>query len=402
MAVAKRTRMIRTIDFYILRKVLVLAGAMTGIALFALLLERLLRLLDLAARPNQVLVYVSQMLVTLIPHYLAIALPAAFFLAVLMTFGRLQRDNEIAVLTASGLGLHRLMAPVLALGVILVVIAGLIAGYLQPFGRYAYRSLVHAVEHASLSAAINEGTFVHVGDMTFFADRFSQSSGGLANVFVHEEREDQSFTTTATMGTLRGAVGGPGSILTLRDGTRVGFHADGRIDRAVAFGEFRWPIGTDSETGFRSRGKDERELTLPELWEARDSPPRKATVAEVTAEFHARLARAATIIVLPLLAVPLALLGGRGSQTFGVAAGVTVLVVFEESLRFGEALTSLGRAPAWLGVWLPFLTLLAISLLLSFRAVFRIPRQPLDRGLFESLAHGLRLTGLLKPKSRPT
>ena len=63
----------RIIDRYIIKSILVYGFTMTCIAVFALLLERLLRLLNLAANPDKVMIYVSQMLVTLIPHYLAIA-----------------------------------------------------------------------------------------------------------------------------------------------------------------------------------------------------------------------------------------------------------------------------------------------------------------------------------------
>ena len=62
------------------------------------MLERLLRLFSLVANPNQAFSYVGQMLVLLLPHYLSIALPAAFFFGVLLTFRRLQRDSEFVVL----------------------------------------------------------------------------------------------------------------------------------------------------------------------------------------------------------------------------------------------------------------------------------------------------------------
>jgi len=373
----------RIIDRYIVKSILIHGFTMTCIAVFALLLERLLRLLNLAANPDKVMTYVSQMLVTLIPHYLAIALPAAFFLAVLLTYGRLQRNNEIAVLTGSGIGLQRLMVPAVVFGIVLMIIAGYVASYLQPLGRYAYRSLVHAVEHASLSAALREGTFIHAGGLTFFADRFAVDGGLLSRVFVHENSDGISFATTAANGVLIGATDESGSTLVLGDGLRVGVAADGGITDHVQFTKFRWSIESDGQTAFRSRGKDERELTVPELWHAIVDPPGVVTSDRVRAEFHSRLARSSAIVILPLLAIPLAMFGGRGRQSPGVISGVIILVIFEEALRFGESLTAFGQVSPWFGIWLPVGVLAALAAYLSYETVFTVPKQPFDRGWWD-------------------
>ena len=75
---------------------------MTGVGLVILLLERVLKLFDLVANPNKAFSYVGQMLVLLLPHFLSIALPAAFFFGVLLTFLRLKRDRELVALAGTG------------------------------------------------------------------------------------------------------------------------------------------------------------------------------------------------------------------------------------------------------------------------------------------------------------
>ena len=67
----------RLIDAYILRRVLMpLLGAI-GIAMAALLMQRLIMLLDLFANRGSPLSIIMKMLGNLVPHYLAIAIPAA-------------------------------------------------------------------------------------------------------------------------------------------------------------------------------------------------------------------------------------------------------------------------------------------------------------------------------------
>ncbi len=51
----------------------------------------------------------------------ALAVPMSVLLAVLMAFGRLSADNEITALKASGIGMHRIMIPVLIMSVFICI-----------------------------------------------------------------------------------------------------------------------------------------------------------------------------------------------------------------------------------------------------------------------------------------
>ena len=67
-----------------------------GVTLIALLLERILRLLDMLAASNDRFGFVAQLAVNLVPHYLGLTLPAAFFLALMVVVNRMicQRSRK--------------------------------------------------------------------------------------------------------------------------------------------------------------------------------------------------------------------------------------------------------------------------------------------------------------------
>ncbi len=389
--------MFKTLDRYVLRQIIVSSAAMIGIALIALLLERLLRLLGLAANPDRVLGYISQMLVSLIPHYLGIALPLVFFLGMMLTFNRLSRDNELAVMTAAGKGLQRVMVPVLGLAFVLTVIAAVTFSYLQPLARYTYRSLAHTVVHASLNAAVKEATFVHVDGLTFIAENASADGEQLGRIFVYEEKADgRSFVTTASRGTLRASKQGQGPLLVLDQGERLEFRPERGGAGTLEFSRFQWPITRSSDAGFRARGKDERELTLWELWAAAKAPPPKISAAEAIAELHARLVSVLTILVLPFLAVPLSLGGGRIGQSYGIGVGLLILVVYEKVVTFGEAMAEKGDITPWLAIWLPFGLFALLGGYLFYRAAYTVSSGtlaglPAPRDLFKLLGRRFRL-----------
>jgi lipopolysaccharide export system permease protein len=360
------------IDRYLLRQILATCLVMTGIGLTVLLLERVLYLFSLVADPNNALGYVGQMLLLLTPHYLSIALPAAFFFGVLLTFGRLKQDGEFVVLMAAGRGIGRLLTPVLGLAMVMTAVAALILGFVNPHAQYAYRALKHTVAQASLTAAVLEGTFIQADGLTFFAEHSAFGPAGLElqEVFVHQNGENgETIVVTGRNGRLTQDPEDGGPVLQLEEGVRAEIPEGAGAD-ALSFRNFSWPVDTATE-GFRARGRDQKELTLTELWRARRdaTTESKPSAAEIAAELHSRLVLILSVPLLPLLAAPLALAGRVRTRRGGVAMGLLILIVYYEALNFGDAMAKRDLLAPELGLWLPFVLLLGLTVYLLLRAL---------------------------------
>ncbi len=370
--------MLTTLDRYLLRKVVGIALVILLLGLMAVMLERVLAVLRLVGNLNDILGYLGQMLIMLAPHYLGLVLPAAFFLGVLLTLSRLSRDSELAVMMAAGMGLPRILAPIMGLAVVLMVITTMILGYLSPHARHGYRSFKHAVTHASLALSVKEDAFIQVDDVTFFVtDTFEQDERlWLSKVFIHRQGQDgQSIVTTAERGVLVKLPDDGGSALVLLDGRRIEPTEPGEPDKTTVFDELHWPIG-DGDERYGPRGRDRRELTLDELWDLRGKPSKKPEPAEIDSELQLRLVIIATIPVLPLLAAPLAIGGVRTSRGHGIALGLLVLIAYHELLAQGDAAASRDMVAPWIGLWLPFAVFGLGSGVLCFRAAYRVPKRP--------------------------
>jgi lipopolysaccharide export system permease protein len=363
---------LKLVDQYLLRRIITTSLVMTGVGLAVLLLERVLRLFGLVANPNKAFSFVGQMLVLLTPHYLSIALPAAFFFGVLLTFLRLRQDNELVVFSSVGQGLHRLIAPAMALAVIMTATAILILGYLSPHARYAYRALKNSVAEASLNAAVREGTFIQADGLTFFAEGSVAAADALqlSKVFVFEEADDgASIVTTGTQGLLGQTSADAGTILKLKDGVRAELPAGEGDATTLTFSDLSWPVATEEVAAYRPRGGDQRELTLPELWRAQPSADDRPRPEEIAAELNSRLVIIASVPLLPLLAASLALVAApRSERRSALFIGLAILIVYYETLSFGEALVKNGMLPPEIALWLPFLCLAGGTASLYVRA----------------------------------
>ncbi len=360
------------------------------VVLPALLMERLLRLFDLLAGTGGPVSSIARLLVYLVPHYLGLALPAALFVGVYLVVARLSEDHEMDALQSVGFSLGRLSRPFLLVGLLFAAGGVGLYGYVQPLGRYAYRAAFHSLANAGWNGTIVPGEFTRVGDRAVvYAESRDPADGTLRGVFVQQRRPDDGaeVLTTAAAGRLALAPERDEISLELEQGRQVTLLPDGRVSTlSFAGSDLSRPLSVRLP-GFRPRGSDERELTLEELWAATrhgtaavDPPTLRGS--RLDAELHGRLVRAASLAVLPLLAVPMGLAAKRARRSHGIALAAVILVLYQQALSLLESLGDVGRLDARPALWAAF------GLFAAFcAAVFRhSSRNPSEGGFDGALA----------------
>ena len=345
-----------TLDKYILKlTVAPLAGAL-GVTLVALLLERILRLLDVLSESSGRFGFVVQLAANLVPHYLGLTLPAGFFIALFVVVTRLNEGSEIDALLASGVSLSRVVAPYMGLAAVLMTVSLVLFGFLQPYSRYAYRAVLHAAESAGWSGTAQAQTFFAPDrNLTMTADVVDPTGEELGRVFIRRILPDgREEITTAGMGRLTLHPAGAQVRLELRDGQQFSTTASGAA-RVLSFKSFGLDLPVSSaQKLLRGRGRDARELTLGELAVRASQPNSLIPRSQLLAELYARLARSFALPLLPLLALPLGLSAKRGGRAPGIIIAALLLIAFQHTLQLGQSLAGSGRAAPAAAVGLPF------------------------------------------------
>jgi lipopolysaccharide export system permease protein len=350
------------------------------VALIALLAERTLRVIDLVVGWRGSLFIIFEMLGYLIPHYMGLALPVAFFLGILLTFSRLSREGELAAIYASGAGLPQLLRPILLASTALAITVALLVSLLQPYARYAYRAATYALTNASFTSLLQDGLFTTLGDTTYMVEKISNDKSQMKGVFLYQGGEQRdSVTITATQGQTERARPTEPIVLKLQDGLQqLVPHRDAADagqssgEVVIRFREFETKLA-NPEADFRPRGEDEREMTLLELWAATGNPPAGVEPWEIESELVGRLVRILSLPVLPLMAIPLAIDRVRGQRSYGLVMGLAMLIAFHQILQVGEALADNNKIPTWLALWVPFGVFTLVSLVMFLRAATRVP-----------------------------
>ena len=389
----------KLIDRYILRLTLgPLAGAL-GATLLALLLERVLRLLQILSQSSNRFGFVAELAANLVPHYLGLTLPAAFFIALFVVVTRLSEGSEIDALLASGVSLTRIVAPYLALATVLMALSLVLFGFLQPYSRYTYRAVLHAAQTAGWSGLAEPQTFFAPDrNLTMTADTVDETGERLGQVFIRKVLPDgREEVTTAASGLLVRNPNGAQVTLELRHGQQLSNSTKG-VPRVLSFQSFSLALPLSStEKLMRGRGADARELTLGELARQARQPHPAIPRQVLLAELYARLARSLVLPLLPLLAMPLGLAAKRGGRAPGIIVAGLLLIAFQNLLQLGQSLAASGRADAAPAVGLPFAVFAAICIATFVSSRKRPGETPVSL-MSERIAEVLaRLT----PKRRP-
>ncbi|MGE0422121.1 MAG: LptF/LptG family permease [Reyranellaceae bacterium] len=362
------------LDRYVLARTLMPLSATLLIALLALLLERMVRIMDMLVNQGGPIVLVLKLLANLVPHYLGVALPLALFLGVMVAATRLSADGELDGLQGAGISLNRLLWPLLGLSFVLMLAMLAITGWLQPHTRYQYRALLYVATSSMVDLAIEKGaTFNRFGDYTIVVDDIVDRGLTLKGVFIHKVTPEGGVEImTARSGTAARVPEDFSVLLKLRDGRRLDTPADGGRMSVLSFDSLDLPLELTGASAFRARNA-ERELTLPELLEQSHRRTLAVRPWLIETEIHARLVRTISTFFMPILGLALGLAAPRGQRVAGVAFGFALIAIFHYGLNFGEKAADLGKVSPYLSLWLPFVVLAALAVW-AFRVVAESPR----------------------------
>lgn len=144
------------------------------------------------------------------------------------------------------------------------------------------------------------------------------------------------------------------------------------------------PLGEDAKEAFRVRGKDQREFTLMELWQALDKQSEgkqsdKIPENAVVSEFNRRIVMILTIVILPFLAIPFSIGRTRGARPYRFGIVLLILIAYNEIIETGALSVRAEGASPFSAIWLPFILLATFSFWRFYRMAFSLTPDLLEK-----------------------
>lgn len=365
---------VTAIDRYVFRLTIVPMLGVFVLAASLLMLEKMLRLMEFVSTEGGPVTIVFRMLVNLIPEYAGLAIPLGLMLGILLAFRKLATTSELDVLRAVGWSYTRLLRVPYMITLVLVALNLAIVGYWQPLARYGYEQLDFELRSGALGAAIKVGEFTALEDKVALRIEESRDDGRrLMGIFARLANDKgQVLSISAREGRfLANREDRNTIILRLLDGTIVQ-DMPGQTPRVLSFTQHDLPIDLPAIQRFRARGDEAREYLLPELLELgwRDDDVAATKRVEGQAAFNYRIVEVVMMLMLPLLAVALAIPPKRSTSALGVFVSIVMVVAYHKINQYGQEIAALGRVDPLLALWGPFALFSALIGWMYFRVAF--------------------------------
>lgn len=362
-------------DRYIARLIALPLFGTLVIAAMLLVLEKMLRLFDFVAAEGGPVSVVWRMLANLIPEYLSLGIPIGLLLGILLAFRRLALSSELDVFRAVGQGYGRLLRVPYMYAVALMLVNLALVGFVQPLSRYYYEELRFELRSGALGASIKVGEFTNLGKRMTMRIEESQDNGTkLSGMFVRaEDKDGQIVSVTARNGQFLATDDPDTIILRLANGVLVHDAPNYDQPRILSFSSHDLPIDLPDIAAFRQRGGENLEYTIPELVRVGLDESRPVMERNQTrANFHFRMVEVVMMLLMPLLALALAIPPKRSNSALGVFLSIIMIVTYHKVNQYGEDVGALGIIDPIIALWVPFF-LFAGLILWMYHMVAHVP-----------------------------
>jgi lipopolysaccharide export system permease protein len=287
-----------------------------------------------------------------------VLLPAALYLAVVMSMGRMYSDNEMVALHATGFSERRVIRSVLWLSLSLAMVVASLSLVVRP---WAYQQSYHIKAEAEAEFNLDKleaGQFYTAEESgtVIFVERINHLQNRLEQVYFYRLNDEGVRVISAQQAWQ--PVTDPFALPVFKflDGTAYQIDLSGKRDLTLRFKELTLLLEGDEQKLNRYRSKAASTLQLAGSKKPAD-----------LAEFQWRLTTPVTTLLLGILAVPLSRTPPRRGRHAKTVAAVLVFAVFYLLSISARNWVEQGTVGAIPGVWWPHILLGLLILVLLLR-----------------------------------
>ncbi|WP_111979103.1 LPS export ABC transporter permease LptF [Algibacillus agarilyticus] len=306
----------------------------------------LVRVLDDAMEGKLPTDLVAWMMLLNIPPLAGLILPLSMFIGIFLAHGRFYADNEMSVLKACGVSEWYVTRVTLAAALFICVLTAINTLW---WGPAAYEK----------RETIRDELRADIGISTLIPGQFQQTSNNKAVLFVHNNGENKSEFNKVFVAQL------PKSE-DAKQRFNVVYAETGKVieerfeEQSLVLTNGRRYEGEQNELDYQILGFDTYSVKIKEQ-EVEERRRKLAAVStadlmksddlEAIAELQWRIALPLTVLLVALVAVPLARTGPRQSKFAKMAPAFLIYIFYYLLLMAGKSALGDGKIPPTIGLW---------------------------------------------------
>lgn len=305
---------------------------------------------------------------TQFPQIMVMSLPISLLLALLYALGRMSRSNEVIAMMTSGVGVIRVMGPLLLLGLAITAISLLLNYRMAPQSEAVKEQVFDQIVKGE-----NKGTELrsHLyrdreARRTWFIGKFTLETAAFKK--LHIMQQDAGTNVTEKYYARRANYDPVTKTWELRDGKTVTFDKEGRIADQEKWDERRFTGWSETPERIGSSVMDPQTMSVEELRDYlrvnADLPP--LALAPYRTQLQYRWALPCQNFLAVLIAAPLGMVFSRRGVVTSVAAAIFTFAGMMFLSFLFLALGKGGRIGPEISAWLPVGAFLLVGVWLVF------------------------------------
>lgn len=299
----------------------------------------------------------------LLPKFILWAFPIAALVAAVFTVHGMTAHREVVAAKAGGISFHRLVAPLVLVGVVLTGM-GLVLTEVVPRTNRRAAEVLKEVEgrrewRTNFVYQTEDGYMLTV-------QRLSVADGSLSNVALEHENADGEGLASHTIA--ESARWSPERGWVFYNGYTRHFRDLGQ-ERAYSFDSYSTRWFTEEPEDLLEEPRDDEEMTYKELGKMADMVRRSGgDPTELLVAREEKMAIPVATLVIILFGLPLATSVKRGGASYGIGISLASTILYLVLMRISSAVGESGALPPLAAAWLPN-TLFLVAALVLFKRV---------------------------------
>jgi LPS export ABC transporter permease LptG/LPS export ABC transporter permease LptF len=342
------------LDDYVLRDFALYLTMIVAAFLMLLLVFTLFELLSDILRNQVSPLTVGEYLLNVVPYFLYNTTPLSMLLAVLVTFGLLQKSNEITAIKATGISLYRIIVPVLIASTLVAGVLFLSDQLYLPYTNKRQDALRNRIKGKPAQTYLRperQWMFGQHSDIYYyqFFDPDRNVFGGVS-VF---QFDPHTFQITHRITADRAHWSDSMGKWVYEQGWERSL-SGAAIENYRKFDVATYPELAEAPAYFKKEIKQSSEMSYEELRRyIHDLEQSGFDVVRLRVQLQKKIAYPLITLVMAILAIPFALSAGKRSAVAGVATAIGIGVVYWTISGLFEAMGNLSQLPPAVAAWSP-------------------------------------------------
>ena len=350
------------LDDYVLTDFFVYLGLILSTFLVLVIVFTLFELLGDILRNQVPATVVAEYLLNVAPYLLYNVAPLVMLLAVLVTFGLMQRSNEITAIKATGTSIYRIVTPVVVASAVLAAGLFLADQFYLPSTNQRQEALHNQIKGKPPQTYLRpdrKWIFGQNNDIYYY-QFFDPDRDQFGNVTVFQ-LDPASFSITRRIHADRAHWADNLNRWVYEQGWDRSLNVSAIVNYRP-FDVSTFPNLPETPSYFKKEVKQYTEMNYEELRRyIRDLQQSGFDVVRLRVQLNKKLSYPLITLIMAVIAIPFSLSTGKKGAITGVAVAVGIAVFYTVVSRLFEAMGDLSQLPPALAAWSPDLIFVLIG-----------------------------------------